>query len=156
LNVPLDECVELDRLNMTPILAEAEETFSAAGRAAMLARSLATNGRLVGAWRDGRLVGYAELRFSEGRCAIWSIQVHPDYQRGPVLLALLRRIAESIDLSQVRVLASATHAVNGKSIRLHRLLGFHEIGRSGGKISFEAGAAELAARFRATGPSDPR
>jgi L-amino acid N-acyltransferase YncA len=145
----------LDRLNMTPILADAGETFNAADRRAALARSLATNGRLVAVRRGGRLAGYVELRFSEGRCAVWSIQIHPEHQRGPVLLALLRRAAAAIDPTTVKVVASATHENNRKSIRLHRLLGFRKVGMNGDKIRFEATTAKLAARLRATRKTTP-
>jgi L-amino acid N-acyltransferase YncA len=148
LDVSVGECVELDRQNMTPIMEAAGETFDATNRKARLAKSLATNGRLVGVWRDGRLAGYAELRLTGDRCALWSVQVHPCYQQGPVLLGLLRRIAEVLDPAEVRVVASAAHAGNEKSMRLHRLLGFLKVGECGDKVLFEATAWELAARLR--------
>jgi L-amino acid N-acyltransferase YncA len=150
LNVSVSECVELDRLNMGPILEAAGETFDAGNREARLKKSLATNGQLVGIWRDGKLVAYSELKFTGDRCALWSIQVHPRYQHGPVLLGLLRRVAEMIDPARVKIVASAAHTRNEKSIRLHRLLGFHEVGESGEKIQFEVSAGELARRLHTT------
>ena len=141
----VDECVELDRLNMTPVLAEAGETFRATDRKAGLMKSLSTNGRLVVVRRSERLAGYVELKFSEDRCAVWSIQVHPDFQRGPVLLELLRRAGETIDDARVRVVVSAVHGSNRKSIRLHRLVGFQEVGINGEKVRFEAPVATLMA-----------
>ena len=151
MDMSVSECVELDRLNMTPILGAAGEAFDFASREARLAKSLATNGQLVGVWREGRLAGYAELRVTGDRCALWSVQVHPQHQRGPVLLGLLRRVAEAIDPTRVRAVASAVHASNGKSIRLYRLLGFREVGACGGKVLFAVGAAELAGRLCTAG-----
>jgi L-amino acid N-acyltransferase YncA len=146
LDISLGEYVELDRLNMTAILDAADETFNATNREARLTKSLATNGRLIEVRRDGRLAAYAELRFTGDRCALWSVQVHPCYQQGTALLGLLCRIAEELDSSQVRVVTSAANAGNEKSIRLHRLLGFREVGESGGKVLFEACAGELTGR----------
>ena len=148
MDAPVGECVELDRLNMSSVLAAAGETFDAAGRAGRLAKSLATNGQLITVRRDGRLAGYIELRFADNLCAVWSIQVHPRDQGGTVLLALLRGVARAIDPSRVRVVVSAAHSGNRKSVRLHRLLGFREVGTNGQKIRFEAGVAELVTRLR--------
>jgi L-amino acid N-acyltransferase YncA len=149
--LPVDECVERDRLNMPPVLAAAGEAFDPAARRDRLAKSLARNGQLVGVWRGGRLAGYAELRFVGGRCALWSIQVHPRHQHGPVLLGLPRLMAAALDPARVRVVTAAAHAVNEKSLRLHRLLGFREAGVNGDKVVFETQAAELVARLRTPG-----
>ena len=96
-------------------LAETDELFNAADRLARLAKSPR---RTAGSSACAATTGsreYVELKFSEGRCAVWSIQVHPQHQAGTVLRELLRLTAAAIDAAHVQVVARPpTRAMRGR------------------------------------------
>jgi GNAT superfamily N-acetyltransferase len=154
-DVSLDECVELDRLNMAAVLAAAGEPFCPAARRARLEASVRSNGELLGVWAAWRLVGYLEYRRG-AVCSLRSLQVHPDYRGGTALAGLLRQFAARLaGMGDVPV-ESAAHRANAASLRLHRWLGFTRAGRNGDKVNFRTRVGRLLARLRRLGLGERR
>jgi ribosomal protein S18 acetylase RimI-like enzyme len=145
----IDALVELDRINMSPLIAAAGATFDAAFRRAKLVREI-REGAIVDVVRRGRkLVGYLEYGPKEdGSWRIYSIQMHPDMQGRGVLRDLFAVAAVAVRVQRPGRVTTSVHRQNERSISLHQRLGFEQEGENGDRIEYVADGVTLGVRLK--------
>ncbi|MEJ2762966.1 GNAT family N-acetyltransferase [Photobacterium sp. MCCC 1A19761] len=121
----VDAVVELDRINMAPIIAESGGAFSVSRRRNKLIEELESGSVILTQYLHDKLAGYIQYIPREaGDVYILSIQIHPEYRSGLVLKKLLKSAAIDLLQRQPKSLTSSVHRNNGPSIALHTRLGF--------------------------------
>ena len=148
MTTPLDAFVELDRLNMAPIIEAEGGTFDPAFRHSRLISEIKAGAELNGVWQNNRLVGYLEFHIVGDCCKVQSIQIHPDYQNGVVLAQLLGQFCKRLRRTSMLTVNSCVHQGNLKSLSLHRKLGFDEIKRENNRLFFEVNSYDLIERLK--------
>ncbi len=145
----LNEIIDLDRLNMAPVIEASGGTFDPERRRGGLTREIEGGAVFVVVRRDGELLGYLEYESEPGH--IWhilSIQIHPGHQRGLVLRGLLSQFHDHLADNPPTALRTSVHLNNDASIQLHRGLGFVESAREQDRVLFRAQGGELCKRLR--------
>ena len=125
MDVIIDQIVELDRENMSAILAESGDPYLPDRRRTALVEEIARGSRVITQYNDSELVGY--LQFStkdEDEIYVASLQVKRSYRDGVVLRKLLRDFTSEISSQRPVTLTSSVHINNDMSLRLHERLGF--------------------------------
>jgi L-amino acid N-acyltransferase YncA len=117
--------VELDKLNMSLIIAHSGERFSPEDRENDLIKDISDGVKFVEYNKHGNLVGYIQYEFLENRnCFIISLQVHPLYRTGAVLNSIFTSFARNLNNEKPKELTSFAHKCNPDSILLHNRLLF--------------------------------
>jgi L-amino acid N-acyltransferase YncA len=145
----LDDLVELDRLNMAPVIERAGGKFDPAFRRKKLLAEQEQGAEFLCVERQGRIVAYLEcIRESDGTYNVLSIQIHPSHQTGFVLRELLGMASDRLTALAAGNIHSSVHMTNRASLELHRKLGFEECSRTQDRILFQVDAAGLRDRLR--------
>lgn len=145
----MESFVELDRLNMAPIIEAEGGTFDPAFRYARLISEIKAGAELNGVWENNRLVGYLEFHIvGDYSCKVRSIQIHPDYQNGVILAQLLGQFCKRLRRAPMLIVSSSVHEGNLKSLSLHQKLGFDEIKRESNRVFFEVNSYSLIERMK--------
>ncbi len=145
----LNEIIELDRLNMAPVIEASGGTFDPERRRAGLAIEIERGCTFVTSHRHGDMLGYLQYELEPGD--VWhilSIQIHPTHQRGLVLRGLLSQIYSHLVEDQPAAVRTSVHLTNPASIQLHRSLGFSESRREQDRIQFRAEGSDLCERLK--------
>lgn len=145
----LDDLVELDRLNMAPVIERGGGNFNPAFRRKKLLLEQERGAEFVCVEKEGHLIAYLEyLREAEGVYNVLSIQIHPTCQTGFVLRDLLGKACERLAALASGGILSSVHVTNRASLVLHRKLGFEENGRTADRIFFRGDVSRLCERLR--------
>lgn len=145
----LNEIIELDRLNMAPVIEASGGTFDPDRRRAGLAMEIKRGCTFVTSQGDGAMLGYLQYELEPGD--VWhilSIQIHPTHQRGLVLRGLLSQVYNRLAEHPPVALRTSVHLTNAASIQLHHSLGFTESGREQDRILFRVEGADLCKRLK--------
>jgi ribosomal protein S18 acetylase RimI-like enzyme len=148
----IDKFVELDRLNMAPIIEAAGGRFDPDFRRQKIVQERERGALFLSALRDGEVVAYIE--YMPGADDVWnvmSIQIHPLCQNGTILCDLLATAWKDLSVSRARTVRSSVHTTNNPSLRLHRKLGFLKTGEMNDRILFETDAQSLCERLERFG-----
>lgn len=94
-------------------------------------------------WRNNCLAADLEFRIADDRCEVQSIQIHPEFQDGVILVHLLRVICKRLRNISALTIHSSMHRVNPKSLSLHQKLGFDQLKSERGRVFFEISSDAL-------------
>ena len=144
------DLVELDRLNMSPIIERAGGRFVPGFRLAKLREEIDSGAEFITLERQDQLVAYLEfLPEPDGICKILSLQIHPDWQRTSLLRTLLRLALDRLKSASpsFRLIRSAAHVVNPTSLSLHEKLGFTATTRTPDRIEYQIPPTTLLTRL---------
>ncbi|MEM6352445.1 MAG: GNAT family N-acetyltransferase, partial [Cyanobacteria bacterium P01_D01_bin.14] len=139
----LDAFVELDRLNMAPIIEAAGGKFDPVFRRTRLIAEIESGSELIAVWRNDSLAAYLEFQIINDRCKVQSIQIHPDHQGSAILACLLGKVCKMLQDAPRLIVHSSVHEGNTKSLSLHQKLGFREIKRERNRVMFEVHGYDL-------------
>ena len=144
MNVNIDEIVELDRINMGPIIAKSGGEFLPLKRKNKLIEELSNNSIILTHYQDTELAGYVQyIPRDNGEYYVLSIQVHSTYRNGSVLRALLKLAANDLLKRKPLSLTSSVHKGNKPSISLHERLGFLIKSKTSERINFAYTGAKM-------------
>jgi len=144
MNVNIDEIVELDRINMSPIIAKSGGEFSPSKRKNKLIEELSSNSIILTHYQSKKLTGYVQyIPRDNGEYYVLSIQVHPNYRNGSVLKKLFKLASNDLLQRKPLSLTSSVHNSNIPSIRLHERLGFLIKSRTSDRINFAYSGAKM-------------
>jgi len=88
----IDQLVELDRLNMAPVIEQAGGKFDPEFRRKRILVELQNGAAFITVERSGKTVAYVEcMPQSDDDWKVMSIQVHPEHRSGVLLRDLLRQ-----------------------------------------------------------------
>jgi ribosomal protein S18 acetylase RimI-like enzyme len=156
----VDALVELDRLNMSPLIEAGGGHFDPAFRRKKLLQEIEGGAAVRILRRERKVVAYLEYKPEEdGRWRILSIQVHPDHRGGGLLRELLGLAAKAARKGGPGRVVTSVHVGNKPSISLHERLGFRRIGGDGDRLVFEVAGDTLRrhlTRFERTPRRRPR
>ena len=125
MQVNIKGIVELDKLNMSNLLLNSQDTFSYDARKNELIKEISNGVKIVEYNHELQLVGYIQYDFLEnGNCFILSLQVHPLHRVGAVLKTLFKSLAKELSKEKPNALVSYVHMNNPISIQLHKRLKF--------------------------------
>ena len=148
----IDEIVELDRLNMAPIIERAGGIFDPAFRRTKIIAEAATGAVFFFVRRAGQTIAYLEyMPQPDDIWHIMSIQIHPAHQNGFVLRDLLSEAGRCLLAYAPSAIKSSVHFTNQASLRLHSKLGFVKSEEKADRILFTIAGKTLSeklARFR--------
>ena len=149
MNVNIDNIVELDRINMSPIIAKSGGEFSPSKRKNKLIEELSSNAIILTHYQARKLLGYVQyIPRDNGEYYVLSIQVHPAYRNGSVLKKLLKLAANDLLQRKPLSLTSSVHESNVPSIHLHQRLGFMISSRTSERINFAYSDAQMEAKLK--------
>ena len=115
--------IEVDRLNMTPILAETGLTFREEKRR----QGFAKKSTFIIALRHDEIVGYLEYSRSldnEREIHVSSLQIIPKYRGGALIIQILSRARDALLLESFDRLVGGVLKNNDNAARLYERLGF--------------------------------
>jgi ribosomal protein S18 acetylase RimI-like enzyme len=125
MDVNIKGVVELDKINMSRIIARSGDKFCPETRENDLIEEISDGVKFVEYCNNRGLVGYIQYDFlGNGYCFILSLQVHPKYRKGAVLKSLFKSFAEELNKEKPKALISSVHKSNPASILLHKRLLF--------------------------------
>ncbi|TYP57672.1 GNAT family N-acetyltransferase [Thermosediminibacter litoriperuensis] len=144
----LEKIVELDRINMSPILKELGIEFDPERRKKDLEREIEKGARFVLVWRGDILAAYLEyMPVSDDCWNVMSIQIHPAYKRSSILRDIFRQAYREILSNRPKKVFSSAHKNNKSSVLLHRRLGFGVISDENERYRYEISGDELLGFF---------
>lgn len=133
----IDEIVELDRLNMTPVIERTGSTFDPDLRRKKIIAELQEGAVFFSVRRAGETVAYLEyMPELHDTWNIMSLQVHPAHQSGTVLRDLLTEGRRCLQANVPSCIRSSVHVTNQTSLRLHHKLEFVKTEEKDGRILF--------------------
>ncbi len=144
----IDELVELDRLNMTPVIEQAGGTFDPEFRRENLLLEIKKGAIVFSVQRAEKTIAY--LQYMPEPNDVWnimSIQIHPSWQNGFVLRTLLAEARERLQIHKPSLIRSSVHFTNKAFLRLHRNLGFVKLEEKADRIIFVADGKTLSRRL---------
>jgi ribosomal protein S18 acetylase RimI-like enzyme len=139
----MEQIIELDGLNMAPVMALQGIVFDPQRRQKGLVEEIQKGAEFLFAGRAGRIVGYIEYFPRQKDVHVASIQVHPEYQQGGILRNLLAGAAEVAKRLKHHTFTTSVHHGNPLSLKLHKTLGFVQTGRTDERVLFEIPAEKL-------------
>jgi GNAT superfamily N-acetyltransferase len=140
----IDNILELDRLNISPILEAVGKKFDSHYRRNSIEAEQRQGASFITIFRSDLLVAYLEyLPVCRYKWEIMSLQIHPDYQRTGILRDILAKSFSILSQHIPIVIKSVTHTSNARSLVLHRKLGFKIVGQSDDRIFLEANGIAL-------------
>ena len=140
----IENIVDIDALNMTPYFEMEGLQFDKEKRNHGIISEINNGAQITTVVADNKMVAYFEfISIGSEICKICSIQVHPDYQNKFVLRKLLKKTYYLIKESKHKIFLSATHALNTKSIKFHKKIGFSITYQDSNKVLFEISAHDL-------------
>ena len=144
----IENFVELDRLNMAAVIDAAGGTFDPVLRRRKIGTEREEGAVFLSACRAGKIVAYLEYMPEGGlEWKVMSIQIHPDYQHGPVLRDLLAQFHQQLLSNAPQSIRSSVHDTNTQSLSLHRKLGFVKTREDGNRVLFEIAGNVLCRRL---------
>ncbi len=144
MNLDIDQILELDRLNMTAIIAEAGDKFDPERRRAALLAEIGDDAAFILIRRSGRLVAYVEyIPQHDNSWKVASIQIHPKNSNGIIMRPILSQAYDRLKSGCPSAIKSSVHINNEASVRLHTRLGFKETTRTDERILFEISGKNL-------------
>ncbi len=144
----IDELVELDRLNMAPVIEQFGGKFDPELRRRNLLLEMEKGAVLFSIQRSGKTIAYFQyMPEPNDSWNIMSIQIHPAYQEGLVLRDLLSEARQRLQFDAPSTIRSSVHFTNQASLRLHRKLGFMKIEKEAGRILFVIDGKTLCERL---------
>jgi len=148
MSLDINELVELDRLNMAPIIEQADGRFDPEFRRSKMLLEQEKGAEFIVIGRGGVIVAYLEyLQEFDGILSVLPIQIHPSHQNGFVLRDLLGEAGRRLPARVPVDIRSSVHATNRTSLSLHVRLGFVETGKSADRILFRTDSARLSDRL---------
>ncbi len=149
MNETVDAIVELDRENMSPIIAESGGMFSESRRKNKLIEEISNGSVVLTHYQNRKLAGYVQyMPLENDEFYVLSIQVHPKYRNGIVLKKLLKSAANDLLQRKPLSITSSVHRENKPSIRLHERLGFMVTSGTTERINFTYSGVELESKLK--------
>lgn len=143
-----EDIVELDLLNMGPIIKRAGGEFSPNYRRVKLQEELSLGYVLIAEYESSMLVGYVQfIPKVNGEVYFLSIQVHPSFRSGLVLKKLIKRTMQKLKSIEFSIITSSVHTANQASISFHKRLGFSEVNRVEGRVNFVIQKSKIANKW---------
>ncbi|MCF6097093.1 GNAT family N-acetyltransferase [Thermovorax subterraneus] len=144
----LEKIVELDRINMSPILKELGIEFDPERRKNDLVREIEKGARFFLVRRGDILAAYLEYMPVSDNCwNVMSIQIHPAYKKSSILRAIFRQAYREMLSNRPKKVFSSAHKNNESSVRLHRRLGFRIVSEENERYRYEISGDELLGFF---------
>jgi len=144
----INELVELDRLNMTPVIEQAGGTFDPELRRRKVLLEMEKGAVFFSIQRSGKTIAYLEyMPEPDDRWRVMSIQIHPAHRNGFVLRDLLSEARQRLQTHAPSAIRSSVHFTNQASLRLHRKLGFVKIEEKEDRILFVTDGKTLSERL---------
>jgi ribosomal protein S18 acetylase RimI-like enzyme len=148
----IQEIIELDKINMQPILEKLSIVFNPQLRKNGLDKEINEGAKFVIIKRNDNLIAYLEYVIEDGNtCKVPSIQIHPQYQNGTTLYRLLVSIYNELKNNCPTYIYSSVHKNNVASLNLHKKLGFLSINETNERIEFKASGKEFLERISFVG-----
>lgn len=145
----IEKIIELDRINMQPILKKFSIAFNPQLRKDGLEKEMNEGAKFLIVKRCNMLVAYLEYIIQEDNsCKVPSIQIHPQYQNGITLYRLLVNIYRELVIDCPTFINSSVHKNNIASLSLHKKLGFSNISETNEKIEFRVSSKEFLDRIK--------
>lgn len=145
----IQEIIELDKINMQPILEKFSIVFNPQLRKDGLENEINKGAKFVIVKRNNNLIAYFEYIIKDDNtCKIPSIQIHPQYQNGTTLYRLLVSIYDELKNNCPSCIYSSVHKSNMASLNLHKKLGFLSINETNERIEFKVSGEELLERIK--------
>ena len=149
MNVNSEQIIELDRLNMAPVLEKVGGVFDSEKRRTGISDEICKGAVFITIERANRVAAYLEYSpESNGDIYVKSLQIHPDYQGRAMIRQLLRRVYFQMNGLALAKIKSSVHRANVASLALHRKLGFKAVELNEEKIWFEIDGADLVQRLQ--------
>ena len=144
----IDEIVEIDRINMEPILKEIGIIFDCDKRKTSLLSEISLGSEFVLIKNRHEIKAYIQYLFNDELCDVRSIQIKPEYKGGLLLKQIFIELFEKINNRENFVIKSSVHKNNIKSMALHRNLKFNEVQSSENRVEYQISSAQLAERIK--------
>ena len=142
--IDLEQIIELDRLNMTPLLKAAGIEFDPDRRREGLQGEINKGAWFVVVERNHKIIAYVQyLLEGNGIATFPSIQVHPEFKGSFIVRSLLSDLYQRLKNDCPNLIHSSVHNNNKPSLSLHRRLGFREKERINERILFEINGREF-------------
>ena len=148
MDLDIDAFVELDRINMAPIIEKAGGSFNPQFRRERMLLELEEGATFLFVQKRGLTVAYLEtMREADDTFNVMSIQIHPSFQKNCTLRDLLVAASKQLLVKLPREVRTSVHFNNHRSLKLHRKLGFEETQEKDGRILFRIDGAQLCQRL---------
>ena len=142
--IEIQEIIELDRINMQPVLDKFSIKFDCKMREEGIKKELNTGAKFLILRKEGKIIAYLEYLFeNEEVCKIPSIQTYPENQDGFTLVRLLVIAYTELKKNCPKWISSSVHKSNQSSIKLHEKLGFVNVDETNERIEFKINGEQL-------------
>ncbi|MCL9782796.1 GNAT family N-acetyltransferase [Vibrio sp. S4M6] len=153
----VNDLVELDRLNMSEIIAESGSAFCPTRRKGAIQREIESGSKFIYQYKNDELAGYIQYTNTvDNHIYVPSLQIHASHRSGRVLKCLLVDFALEVRKLNVQRLTSKVHINNKPSVKLHKRLGFVITEEVEQRYIFEMSGALLKKQMRLWSPLSKR
>lgn len=144
----IQNIIELDRINMQPILDKHNIKFDCKLRENGIRKEIENGAEFIFLENECDIIAYLEyLKVDDNIFKIPSIQIHPNNQNGFTLLKLLNNSLPILKENYLKKVTSSVHKSNKPSLKLHQKLGFGQVSESSDRVELEISAELLIYRI---------